>query len=62
MQQAAQNVSGVVNPKRLLWFGGLAAVGALGVIDWPVVAAIGAGTYIAEQLAKDDVRDQVQHA
>lgn len=61
MQQAAANLSGVVNPKRLLWFGGLAAVGALGVIEWPVVAAVGIGSYVAEQLAKDDVREQVRY-
>jgi hypothetical protein len=45
-----------VDPKRLLWYGGLVAVGALGVIEWPVVAAVGAGTYVAEHFAKDSER------
>lgn len=45
-----------VDPKRLLWIGGLVAVGTLGVLEWPVVAAVGVGSYVAEQLAKSDVR------
>lgn len=45
-----------VDAKRLLWVGGLVAVGVLGVIEWPVVAAVGVGSYVAEQLAKGDVR------
>lgn len=51
-------VSQVADPKRLLWLGGLAAVGALGVLEWPVVAAVGVGTYVAEQLAKADPQRQ----
>jgi hypothetical protein len=45
-----------MDPKRLLWLGGLVAVGALGVLEWPVVAAVGVGSYVAEQLAKSDAR------
>lgn len=45
-----------VDPKRLLWVGGLLAVGALGVIEWPVVAAVGVGSYVAEQFAKESRR------
>jgi hypothetical protein len=37
---------------HLLWWGGLAAVAALGVVDWPVVALVGVGTWVAEQYAK----------
>ena len=33
-----------------LWFGGLAALAAFSVIDWPVAAAIGAGTVVAKRL------------
>jgi len=44
------------DPKRLLWLGGLVAVGALGVLEWPVVAAVAVGSYVAEQFAKDDIR------
>jgi hypothetical protein len=37
---------------RVLWWGGLAGVAALGVVDWPVAALVGAGTWVAEQYAK----------
>ena len=36
-------------PKTLAWFGGLAALGILGVMEWPVVAVIGAGHLLAQQ-------------
>jgi len=48
------------DPKRLLWLGGLVAVGALGVLEWPVVAAVGVGSYVAEQFAKNDTRQGQQ--
>lgn len=51
-----------VDPKRLLWMGGLVAVGALGVIEWPVVAAVGIGSYVAEQFAKSEVRQEQQRS
>ncbi|MFP5346296.1 MAG: hypothetical protein ACLGIA_04635 [Actinomycetes bacterium] len=51
-----------VDPKRLLWFGGLVAVGALGVLEWPVVAAVGVGSYVAEQFAKSDRKQRTQTA
>jgi hypothetical protein len=34
---------------KVIWWGGLAAVAALGVVDWPVVALVAAGTWVAEQ-------------
>lgn len=37
---------------RVLWWGGLAAVAAAGLVDWPVAALIGAGSWVAEQYAK----------
>ena len=37
---------------RVLWWGGLAAVAAVGIVDWPVAALIGAGSWVAEQYAK----------
>ena len=37
---------------RVLWWGGLAAVAAVGVGDWPVAALIGVGAWVAEQYAK----------
>jgi hypothetical protein len=45
-----------VDPKRVLWWGGLAALAAVGVIEWPVAAVVGAGSYVAERLARDDAR------
>ena len=33
--------------ERLLFYTGIAALGAAGVIEWPVAAVIAAGTYIA---------------
>lgn len=36
-------------PERMLYYGGLAAIAAFGVIDWPIAAAIGAGTMIAQR-------------
>jgi len=37
---------------NVLWWGGLAAVAAFGVVDWPVAALVAAGTWVAEQHAK----------
>jgi hypothetical protein len=34
-------------PDRLFYYGGLAALAAIGVVDWPVAAAVGAGVWIA---------------
>jgi hypothetical protein len=45
-----------LEPKRLLWLGGLAALGVIGVLEWPVVAAIGVGSYVAERFARDEIR------
>jgi len=37
---------------NVLWWGGLATVAALGVVDWPVAALVAAGTWVAEQHAR----------
>lgn len=37
---------------RLLWWGGLAGVAALGVVDWPVAVVVGVGSWVAEQYAR----------
>lgn len=39
-------------PGRVLWWGGLAALATLGVVDWPVAVLVGAGSWVAEQYAK----------
>lgn len=36
-------------PRRVLYYGSLAALAAFSVIDWPVAAAIGVGTEIARR-------------
>jgi hypothetical protein len=46
----------VVEPKHLLWFGALAVAGAAGVIEWPVVAAVGIGSFVAERFARSGNR------
>ncbi|ATY13421.1 hypothetical protein CU254_25535 [Amycolatopsis sp. AA4] len=43
-------------PKRALWWGGLAALAAVGVLEWPVAVVVGAGSYVAEKLSRDDAR------
>jgi hypothetical protein len=36
-------------PDRLVFYGVLGALGALGVIEWPVVLVVGFGHYLSEQ-------------
>jgi hydrogenase/urease accessory protein HupE len=47
---------GNVDPLRLLWLGGLAALATIEIIEWPVALTLGAGSYIAERLARQEVR------
>jgi hypothetical protein len=44
------------DPKRLLWWGGLAALAAVEVIEWPVAVVVAAGSYVAERMARQDNR------
>jgi hypothetical protein len=39
-------------PGRALWWGGLAALAAFEVVEWPVAVLVGAGEWVAEQYAK----------
>lgn len=39
-------------PGRMLWWGGLAALAAFDVVEWPVAVLVGAGSWVAEQYAK----------
>ena len=41
---------------NVLWWGGLAAVAALGIVDWPVAALVGAGTYVAQKHSRQSDR------
>jgi hypothetical protein len=45
-------------PGQLLWLGGLGALAALEVIEWPVALVVAAGTYVAEQRAKRAAEQQ----
>ncbi|WP_223839225.1 hypothetical protein [Saccharopolyspora pogona] len=55
-----ENVAGVVNtvrenlpaPLQLAFYGGLGALAALSVIEWPVAAAIGVGTVVAQRASE----------
>ncbi|GGK68876.1 hypothetical protein Sme01_14210 [Sphaerisporangium melleum] len=38
-------------PDRLLYYGGLGALAALGMIEWPIAVAVGIGTVIATRAA-----------
>jgi hypothetical protein len=43
-----------VTPTRLLWWGGLAALAAIEIIEWPVALVVGAGSLVAERMAHQD--------
>ena len=47
---------------RVLWWGGLAALAALDILEWPVAIVVGAGTWVAEQAAKQDLGGQLRTA
>jgi hypothetical protein len=36
-------------PQRLAYYGGLAALGLFGVLDWPIVMVLGVGHLLAER-------------
>jgi hypothetical protein len=42
------------SPGQLLFYGGLGALAALEVLEWPVAAAVAAGTYVARRSRDDD--------
>lgn len=44
-----------IDPGRMLWLGGLGAMAALEIIDWPVALVVGAGTYVAERFTRQDI-------
>jgi hypothetical protein len=37
------------SPETLAWLGGVATLAALGIVEWPVAVAIGAGHLLAQQ-------------
>lgn len=52
-----------VDPKRMLWYGGLAALATVGVLEWPVAVVVGVGSYVTERMAREDaLRAARQHS
>lgn len=49
-------------PGNVIWWGGLAALAAFGVVDWPVAAVVAAGTWVAQQQAKQSQQAQITRA
>ncbi|MBV9160788.1 MAG: hypothetical protein JO281_04350 [Pseudonocardiales bacterium] len=49
-----------VDPKRVLWLGGLAALAAVEIIEWPVALVVGAGSFVAEWMARQDAARVVE--
>ncbi len=49
-------------PGRVLWWGGLAALAAFDVVEWPVAVLVGAGSWVAEQYAKAAAAQQYAKA
>jgi hypothetical protein len=47
--------------KRLLWIGGLGVMAAVELLEWPVALAVGAGSLIAERLARESGRVAAGH-
>jgi hypothetical protein len=45
-------------PGKVLFYGGLAALAALEIIEWPVAAVVAAGTLVAER-SRGTERDRV---
>jgi hypothetical protein len=43
-----------MDPKRVLWLGGLAALAAVEIIEWPVALVVGAGSFVAEWMVRQD--------
>ncbi|WP_077490562.1 hypothetical protein [Sinomonas mesophila] len=52
MRSMPAAVGETFEPKHLVWFGGLAVAGAVGILEWPVVAAVGVSSYVAERFAR----------
>ncbi|MBC6460939.1 hypothetical protein [Actinomadura sp. HBU206391] len=48
--------SSLPSAERMAYYAGLGALAAFGVIEWPVAAAIGAGTILAKRALKKDPR------
>lgn len=47
-------------PERMLYYGALGALAVFGLVEWPVAAAIGAGTMIAQRARRGGMERQEQ--
>lgn len=52
------DLAAVMDPQRLLWWAGLGAAAAIGIIEWPVAVAVGVGSYVAERFARQALRNE----
>jgi hypothetical protein len=46
--------------EHLAFYVGVGAMAAAEIIEWPVALTLGAGSYIAERLARQDVLEEVR--
>jgi hypothetical protein len=49
-------MSAVPEPKRLLFYGGIGALTVVGLLEWPVAAAVAAGMWVATHPARGATR------
>ncbi|MFC4534312.1 hypothetical protein [Sphaerisporangium dianthi] len=47
-------------PDRLLYYGGLGLLAALGMIEWPIAVVVGAGTIVAARASKQRQGDMAE--
>jgi hypothetical protein len=58
---AARGVASMLPPRReLVYYTGLGALAGVGLVEWPVAVAIGAGTAVARRAARDEQRRSAQ--
>jgi predicted homoserine dehydrogenase-like protein len=56
-QRIAQVVrANLPSTERLMYYGGLTALAAIGVLEWPVAAAVGAGVWVAARTTRRAAR------
>ncbi|MBB6476328.1 hypothetical protein [Sphaerisporangium rubeum] len=47
-------------PERMLYYGALGALAVFGLVEWPVAAAIGAGTMLAQRARREGMERREQ--
>jgi hypothetical protein len=62
VDEAVDTVQSTLPPvERLTYYAGLGALAALGIIEWPVAAAIGVGTMLAKRALKREAPAEHEH-